>query len=291
MSDLHIVSGSVIEDLDSDVYHADPILAEYGIESLSATWAHKLIPPSTPAHYRWDRDHEERGTDALDFGSAFHAMLLGGKEIIPMREAKTRTSVKGAEEASSIRLTGGIPVLEKEIAQLEAMVAAIKAHPIAKLAFRGGRPEVSMFAQDPETGVWLRGRADYVGDTIEGRALIVDAKTTTDASQTGMAKAAANWLYHLQGDWYSGLAKLCGIAREISFLLVAVEKTPPYLVGVYQFEREELRRAHELNWLAIRTFAQCQAAGEWPGYPPHIQKLQLPGWAANTEETILQESE
>jgi hypothetical protein len=48
-----------------------------------------------------------------------------------------------------------------------------------------------------------------------------------------------------------------------------------------------VRRAHEINRLAIRTFARCLESGVWPGYEEVIHQLELPAWLDYEEDAIL----
>ena len=66
----------------------------------------------------------------------------------------------------------------------------------------------------------------------------------------------------------------------------AVEKTPPHLPSVVEFDAEALTEADRLVTQAIATYAECCATGRWPGYPPGIHLASLPPWMLTGPQTL-----
>ena len=278
-----------VYELDDNTYHGDP-LRRHGSESLSATWARWLVAPSTPARYRWLRDHPQADTESLTFGKAVHRCVLGAGPSLALFDGGTWRTAKGRQFRADALAAGSIPVKSRELAQIEQIAAAVKAHPVAGPCFVDGKAEQAMFARDPDTGVWLRGRADYLKTLPSGDLLIVDLKTTDkSAAPQEFGRTIADYKYHRQAAWYEMLARLIGLAQRIVVLFVVVEKDPPFLVAVHQLKPSILARGHQVNQVAIRTFAACLASGEWPGYPLQINQISsLPVWCEYEEDNILE---
>lgn len=272
-----------------DVYHADPVRQAFGVPSLSATRSRLLTHPSTPAHYRWSEDNPAPYKAAYEVGHGVHKLVLGlGSDIEVIHAENWRT--KAAQEQRDEALAAGkIPLLDAQLDECNAMADAVLQHPIASLCFQGGNAEQSMFAQDPETSVWLRGRADYIGAEKCGRVILADLKTTNCADPTKWAKSAADYGYHRQAAWYCDLAVSLGLAKHATMVFVLVEKTPPYLVSTVELSPIDINRGRELNQMAIRIFAECLTTGKWPGYPEKIVAVELPKWATYQEQDILEE--
>src|SRR3546814_18777995 len=58
-------------------------------------------------------------------------------------------------------------ILRHQEAEIVRQVAdAIGLHDVAKLAMKGGDPEVTLVWQDEETGVWLRCRPDFLPRSV-----------------------------------------------------------------------------------------------------------------------------
>ena len=265
------------------VYHADD-------SALSVSGAKWLLPPSTPAVFQWRREHPEDivSTDAFDFGHAAHRTVLGIGPTIRYVDAKDWRTKDARNEALAARALGEVPLLRKNEGVLETMVANIRAHPLASrlLDPDAGAPEQSLYQVDPETGVMLRGRLDYLPHTTGRRMIVCDLKTAISADPDEFGKAAANNGYDMQDAWYRDLINLLRLDPDPGFVFVVVEKSPPYLVNVVALNAEAVRIGRIRNRRAIRTYAECLAADAWPGYPAEVNAVNLPVWYTREYEEI-----
>lgn len=145
--------------------------------------------------------------------------------------------------------------------------------------------------------------------------IIGDLKTTEDASPEGFAKSIANWRYDVQHAYYMDGTRLaleqgkCNPPQEGKaelsvywtdpvtgvlcrcrpdfwrgypkhFAFIAVEKKPPYAVGVYVLDSEGVEIGRAQYQHDLRVYAECVRTGEWPGYGDKIQTISLPAWHA-----------
>lgn len=135
--------------------------------------------------------------------------------------------------------------------------------------------ETSMYWTDPVTGLLCRGRADVI--RMDWRVLI-DIKSTEDASREGFAKSVGNYRYHWQ-DWFYrwGLGHAAGWRPE-SFVFISVEKEEPYLVGCYELTPQTLEKAEREVRDMLDAYAECTRTGIWPGYSEALEPLDLPHW-------------
>src|SRR5699024_511784 len=89
---------------------------------------------------------------------------------------------KAAREArDEANAAGKIPALMTDMGIAAAMRDAVFANSVARTLLFRGKAEVSMYATDPDTGVKMRSRPDWLPHG-EGRPVIVDYKTTRDAN-------------------------------------------------------------------------------------------------------------
>lgn len=261
-------------------FHTDLAFPEYlALERLSPSGA-KLLARS-PAHYLWSRAHPFPETPALRVGKATHSLALEGREAFAVAfavapECDRRTTVGKGIWADFLAASEGRTVLTaSEAEQVEGMAGGILAHPLAPALIEGGTPELSMLWDDPETGAPCKGRADLarLGDGV-----ILDLKTTIDASPSAFARAVVGYSYNTQGAAY--LAGAAALGAEVSdFIILAVEKAPPFAVGVYRLPDAALELGRRRWAEACRTYAACVESGRWPGYSETITELTLPGWA------------
>lgn len=261
----------VVWDMAEGLYHSGPT----AVESLSQSGAKLLLPPSSPARYRWQADHGRPPSAEFDMGHAAHALVLGvGSPIVEVDADSWRT--KAAQQArDEARAEGATPLLTATAQAVRDMAGALTSHPLAAQLLAGGTPEVSMFGQDPETGVWLRGRVDWV--TADGT--MVDYKTTACAHPDKFVRSVADYGYHMQAAWYLDLAaSLDDMPDADRFLFIAQDKTPPYSVSVVDLDAEWMALGRAANRRAIDMFAACLASGSWPAYGDDIATLTPPYW-------------
>lgn len=267
----------IYPDVPAEVYHR----RELGVVNNGAL---KILASQTPAHYRAWVEHtaEQSETPALVFGRAFHALVLEPEAFrsqFALQPVFGDLRTKAGKEARDAWLAdhpGVTPVSADDWLRMQAMAKAVREHPVTGKFFVDGMPEATCVWTDPRTGLICKSRMDYWREDLW---MIGDLKSTDDASPRAFARSVTNFAYHVQNAHYtSGPQALFG--REAPrFLFVAVEKAPPYCVGVYMLDADAEARGHELRDRAMDTLDACLQADTWPGLPPVVNTLSLPGWA------------
>jgi hypothetical protein len=267
-------------DIPAEDYHLDPVPGG----SLSSSGARKLLAPSCPALYRYEQDNPPPPKKTFDLGHAAHRMVLGaGAKPVLVDAERWDTKVIKAEVAD-IRERGDIPLKRAEFDKVKAMAAALREHEAARLFEPGtGHAEQSLFWTDQPTGVRRRARLDWLPAFNDGRRMLLpDYKSCASAEPDALAKAMDTYGYHCQGAWYLDAVRALGLAGEdAAFLLIAQEKTPPYIVTVIEPDAMAIRIAHARNREAIELYAECVASGRWPGYADDVVLTPLPPWTVN----------
>jgi hypothetical protein len=268
-----ITEPGLYPDIPEDEYHRDPVMGG----SLSVTSAKLLLPPSVPAKFKYAREHPHVSTKAMDLGTVVHGLGLGTGQEIAVVQADSWRGKAAQNERDEAEALGMVPMLAKDHAEAKAIAGALLAHPTAGALLDGIDAEVSMFAVDPEFGIWLRGRADAM-TLAYSMPTVVDVKTTKDASPAGFAKSVADFGYHRQDPWYRQLwAEILGCdPDEIDFVFAVVETEPPYLVATYRVDAAAVDVGREQNRIAREVYADCTESGIWPGYSEEIEDLELP---------------
>jgi PDDEXK-like domain of unknown function (DUF3799) len=285
----------IYSDIPNNVYHSGAGISKSGLD---------LIRKS-PMHFRarMDSKNDNEPTAAQAIGTAFHSLLLEPEDfarsyvVKPDNAPKRPTSVQRSAKKPSPETieaiafwdqfetenAGKIVLDNDENEQLLAMAHSVRNHPAASALLSGapGVAELSCYWNDPTTGVLCRCRPDY----WRADGIIVDLKTTEDASPEGFAKSLVNWRYYVQAPFY-----LDGIAETIkqsgdpqltipeTFVFLVVEKKPPYAVAVYVLDRESFDLGRIEYRQDLETFAKCESENVWPGYGDAIQKVGVPQW-------------
>lgn len=163
---------------------------------------------------------------------------------------------------------------EKQLALL--WKRAVMNHRTAKQFLNHGTPQVSCVWVDPDTGVTCKCRFDWLSSPI------VDLKTTVDASLDGFPREANKYFYYVQGAMYSDAWFILKDERK-AFMIVAVEKSAPFCVGVYHFGNKSLTVGRKQYKRALSDFATMKRQGRLWGYSDFAEAVDIPHWAIYEE--------
>jgi hypothetical protein len=259
----------------ADEYHR----CELGVVSKSALDRVRR----SPAHYKlWaDGTVPAEETPALSFGRAFHMALLEperfAKAYASAKKFDRRTTAGKAAYAAWIEEIGDAePLLFDDMLAITNMVASVRAHPLAGAMICDGEAELTLSWRDMSTGLRCKSRLDYY---VRSLAMIVDVKSTEDASREAFRRDIAKYGYHRQDALYRGAALELELPVE-HFCLMAVEKSPPHAVATYTLDAEAIGSGYSSVRRDIETLAKCMQEDRWPGYPETIQQIDIPPWAA-----------
>ncbi|MCV7158008.1 PD-(D/E)XK nuclease-like domain-containing protein [Mycolicibacterium brisbanense] len=271
-----------------DAYHAD-------LGSLSVSSAKLLLPPSSPEKFKEYRDNPRKPKREWDFGHVAHRKVLGkGAEFVVLDPrvcgltkdgsvaANPRATTMWKDAEKGARSLGLVPIHIDDADKADAMVAKLFADPVSQRFFREGDAEVALYHTDPETGIRLRGRCDW----IESNGDIDDYKTAKTANPEELHRDFYKLKYFMQAAWYIDLAKAVGAADNPVFRFIVQEKEPPYAVSVVRYDEESLEEGRRRNRDAIRLFADCLASDRWPGYADAEVVITIPGYGFSHGPTV-----
>lgn len=265
-------------EIENDAYHAGPGISKSHLDSIAEDCG------KTPLHYWYkyinpDRVREEP-TAAMVLGTAIHTAILEPDtlqaRVVPGLDIPRRSNADKAEWASFEAANAGKIILPAESYQdVLAMRDAVHRHPVAGPLLRDGKSEQSFYATDPETGELIKCRTDWMANSGE---FIIDLKSTEDASPAHFAKSVANFRYHVQQPWYEDILDILYGEHPAYWMWLAVEKKPPYAVGIYYLPPEAVRLGGMLARRDLNRIIECKRMDSWPDYATEAKELALPGW-------------
>lgn len=279
------INGPGIYDMPMEAYHACTW-------ALSSSGAREMLD-SCPAKFRAKQALPQRQSDALDFGTLAHALMLEGEDApsryvvigadAPSKPTRRQIDAKKPSQDTldavafwrDIEESGRKPVAVETWEAAQAMVKAMRAHPFAGALFTNGTPERSLFWRDEEFGIWCRCRLDWL--PASGR-IIPDYKTCRSALPADLERAMWDWGYYQQAAWYSDGVKAV-LRFDPAFVLACQEKDPPNLITVAQPGAFAIEWGRVRNRKAKEIFAAGMATGVWLGYADDVVTLNLPVWA------------
>ena len=262
--------------MDNTDYHAHPAISKSHLDQVAKSPLHYF------ARYLDPNRVATEPTAAMAIGSAVHTHVLeldqwDARYVSAPDGIDRRTKAGKAEWEAFTTAATGRTVLPKADADLVMRMAhSVFSHPAAAMLLAlPGKAETTHMWTDEATGLQCKCRPDWLTD--DGR-LIVDLKTTEDASPRGFARSIAQWRYHTQASWYlDGVEQSTGTRPE-QFLFVCVEKKAPYACAVYAADAEMIDAGAQTAARDLDVLATCKAANAWPGYSDQIEPISLPAW-------------
>jgi hypothetical protein len=262
----------------------------------------KVAITRTPAH-AWhaflspDRP-PSMDSPAFRIGTLVHQALLEPdvwQRIIPCTNGPT---TKAFAEAAKAAAADGKTIAQANEYQLAAAMAQSVQQHAALGPWFTPTPEhlqlneLTLRWVDGATGHDCKGRLDAVRITDE-EILILDLKTTADASVSEFGRSAASYHYILQAAFYADGLFYCGrsleqllglpegalIGRPVTFEFVAIEKESPYQVARYRLTSDQASMGRRLYRRALQAVTTASELGWWPGYDIAPAPLELPPWA------------
>jgi hypothetical protein len=250
--------------------------------AIAGSDAKHILPPKTPAHYAAHMAGElkREPSKAMLLGTMAHLAVLEPQKLdtafVERPEGIDLRTKLGKEWKESV---GSMPVLDQDEARaVRGIRDSIAANKAARELLAETQSEVALFGEH-RTGLQIKGRVDALKVPNDLECVIVDVKTTSaGADYSTFSRQAAQLNYHLSAAWYCHLCGLNGLPPA-RFYWVVVEVTPPYAVAVYEIAPDALDLGASMMSDALSLIAECEDRGEWPGYAPEVQCLNLPHWA------------
>src|SRR5690606_210938 len=256
-------------DVPADVYHRWPAASQTVL---------KIMRDRSPAHARQYMLTPPEPTPAMVLGQAIHMAILQPDlfrqcaDGRPELELSTRA---GREPLEADQKEHPRPIFlpHEEYDRCLAMRDVVWRDRSASKQQQ--RPmELSAVWRDRWFGVLCKGRFDCLSTL----GVIVDCKSVADASPRAMQRFIYSYGTYLQAAHYMIGAKQLGVEADY-FVLIAVEKEPPYGIGIYNIRGDALMAGEEELAKLLRTWSECETTGRWPGYSEQVVDITLPGWA------------
>ena len=237
-------------------------------------------------HYLADKANPSAPKPAQQFGSLVHTRALEGSGAFnsqyfmkPAWIKRNTTEGKNADADLLRKNEGKHAVAEDDFNRVNQIAAALEGHPTAH-SYLQGAIERAAYWIDPATGILCKAKADCI--TPEG--LIVDLKTTEDASPIAFGRDAASYDYVLSAahymDGFEQAALQSGAPpfKPKGFVFVVVEKSAPFGIATYCVRPDQLERGLAERDYCLRKLSNYNVKSDAWGYSTHMEDLELPAW-------------
>ena len=169
-----------------------------------------LKNPADWAYHRLNDDHKP--TDAMKFGTAFHAYLLGTSDVVSLPEGESFRSKDNQKWRDEQLEAGNIIVSYNDMQLLKRMKEGIEQtslmpeYPDYMGIIEQGTKEQCIEWKDRQTGLMLKAKPDLIP---VGTDYLVDLKTAQKADAESFAKEVINYGYHIQTVFYRAAVAAC----------------------------------------------------------------------------------
>lgn len=261
------------EGLDNEMYHSSEGYSNSFLAALLRSPAHAV------ARLKW------KSTRNMEIGSAFHGNTLEPelfKRDYRIVECDARTSALYKAAIKDYPSAQVLTIAEHETVQ--GMTAGVyrnaKLREIIELP---GSPEVAFFAVDPDTGLPIKCKFDWLTDC----AISLDLKKTQDARAFAFSKSIYTYMYMMQDAFYRHVYK-CATGEELQeFYFGAVEEQRPHASNRWRLGPESRKKGDALFREALITLAICLDRGDFPAYPDDgDDEIEIPAYAFEQEDEM-----
>ena len=243
----------------------------------------------SPKKYLYDKTAKTVPTKAMEEGTAVHTYFLENESFKDRYVFKPKAFNGRTKEGKQwIEDHSHLNILAAEWEEnLIHMNHSFLKSPAKMIYDLKGLTELSYFSEDLG-GIRAKCRPDWIS---EDNGIVVDLKTTTDASPKGFQKSIGQFGYHIQASWYLRVLQNLGL-DSYDFIFIAIEKTAPFCVGVYRASSEMLEEGSKKVDEAINKILWCKENDSYPDYTPdEIETIYLPPWMTKKKDQTSSEEE
>ena len=228
---------------------------------ISSHWLKDML--DSPAEcYRNHLDPQrpvKESTKAMQFGTLVHCLALtplqlGEEFIIASYERRTKA---GKARYTELAATGKIIITPDEFERAQAIIAAMKAHPEARLLLSGGKKEQTIIQERGRGLLPLKARLDI---HHPDQRRVVELKTSYDIAR--IETTMKIYRYPLSAAFYRELA------HALTVVFIFVQTREPLDVAVFELSPLDLQEGREQFTTALYRFDECWKANHWPEAEP-----------------------
>ena len=189
---------------------------------------------------------------------------LIGQALELMQQTNITVPIVATEEAAHAAFNEGKTILSvDEWTRVNAMAARLREEPEIQRLTEQGRPETTILAEDPDTGVLLKARLDWMATnhTLDLKTFVQKRGNSIDKS---ICDAIYYERYYVQAYFYTYVRKIAGL-DSVPFIMAFVESTEPHDIRIRELAPSSLGETN-IYWeqarlevrRMIRLYAECQ---------------------------------
>ena len=262
-----------VRDLVADEYHAET-------DYLSASMIKTFIGSRREFRSIYVAKESQKESRSLNIGHVAHSLILEphliGEKVVEIPDfVLSKSGAKSGNNWKEFRdeHKGCILLKAGEMQIVRDMFNAVYGNPkAAKMLNAKGHTEHSIFGE--LNGQKYRARLDR----IIPRKLVIDIKTTMDASPEAFERQIRNLSYHVQGNLYKRLAD-AHYGGSHSVVFIAVSNSAPHCVATYVLSADHMYEAEQTTIRTVEQIQECYETNDWREiWEKELIELTPPRW-------------
>lgn len=235
----------------------------------------------TPAHFYESWRGPKKESPSFDEGNLVHSVLLEQNldSFIRRPDGIDGRTKDGKTRLEELAATGKKVITGEIYDSLERRLDSFVKSSEAMRKYNGAQIEQSFYAQDKETGLFIKARPD-----IYKPGFISDLKTTQNMRI--FENQIWNMGYFIQAGLYSLVTEIVTSTEVLEFSFIAQEKAAPYGIKVFHFERSTLNFCKERVRELLNRVAVCIDENRFEGYDDVSTTISVPQWVLSNELTF-----
>lgn len=278
------------ENVENDVYHREwDALNCSRLKDLKRSAKHCLYAMSNP----------KPSTPAMTIGSAIHCATLEPELFDSLYQpapgpSAERLADKGGDMVKAMKGLGNTTEYKMAVADMQAAgVTVLKQSQLGgcmtirdhlyetpsqarDLLLAKSGAEVSYVVDDPRDGLRKKLRTDLEAEAF---GVIVDVKTTRDASRSSFMRDVYSFGYHRTKPFYLDGLEIAEPGKWKAWLMLVIESTAPFEYKLYDLDPAATQKGREEVEELCDYYAQCKASNHWPGYASDVESIGIPNWS------------
>ena len=270
---------SIDYEMSDDVYHDKKKHPHISSSDVKTVYSKSLM--------HW-AGQEYKESPVLEMGKAVHSLILEYEKEGVMRGPARRGTNAWKEAKELAEKQGKIILTEKDYdTALEIAESALFNSDFlrSKVSAKNFISEASIFTRCKKTGMLIKCRPDglLVPKSNKGKGEIIDIKTTQDASPEGFERELRKYNYDLQIAFYLHTMRCANLPCSEMYL-VAIEKTPPYAVGVHVLSEIYIKHAEKRMFQTLECLKHAEEHQNFRTGWPEVNQVHLPHWMEDEVE-------
>lgn len=259
----------IVEDLEISSYHED-------INYISSSWMKEGLRSMNRFLKYPFKPKPNSISDSYMIGNMVHTYLMEHnkfdyiyhvfkREELPFPES-TMNKKENKEYFEKLKTTGKHIVDMDTYIQVKTMCDNAMQNQYVKSYIENGKIENSIYWNDLDTGLPMKARPDIWVPLKNGKAVIIDIKTTDNAYASDFFATASKFNYPIQAAMQCDAVTMA-TGREIeAYMYLAIEKSYPYESCLYRLVEDDIVASRLQYKDVLHQILKSVETDTWPGY-------------------------